>query len=111
MEQEDRGMRIEVEAKNYGTVLICAERYAIGRHTYMPSLVADYVRDNLKADPGRSKTAWVMARDIREFREDYERTRETWLGRYGNEPPFGDMDILPFEGLLPMLDQYAKEEG
>ena len=29
---------------NFGTILICAVRYALGRQTYMPSLVQDYIR-------------------------------------------------------------------
>ena len=29
--------------KNFETILLCAVRYAIGRETYMPSLVIDYI--------------------------------------------------------------------
>ena len=29
--------------KNFETILLCAVRYAIGRQTYMPSLVIDYI--------------------------------------------------------------------
>ena len=28
---------------DFETVLICAERYALGRQTYMPKLVVDYI--------------------------------------------------------------------
>ena len=35
-------MTIEIN-KNFETILLCAVRYAIGRETYMPSLVIDYI--------------------------------------------------------------------
>ena len=35
-------MTIEID-KNFETILFCAVRYAIGRQTYMPSLVIDYI--------------------------------------------------------------------
>ena len=33
---------VEID-KNFETILLCAVRYAIGRQTYMPSLVIDYI--------------------------------------------------------------------
>ena len=35
-------MTVEID-KNFETILLCAVRYAIGRKTYMPSLVIDYI--------------------------------------------------------------------
>ena len=35
-------MTIEIN-KNFETILLCAVRYAIGRKTYIPSLVIDYI--------------------------------------------------------------------
>ena len=35
-------MTVEID-KNFETILLCAVRYAIGRQTYMPSLVIDYI--------------------------------------------------------------------
>ena len=35
-------MTIEID-KNFETILLCAVRYAIGRKTYIPSLVIDYM--------------------------------------------------------------------
>lgn len=35
-------MRVEID-KNFETILLCAVRYAIGRKSYMPSLVIDYI--------------------------------------------------------------------
>ena len=33
---------VEID-KNFETILLCAVRYAIGRRTYIPSLVIDYI--------------------------------------------------------------------
>ena len=33
---------VEID-KNFETILLCAVRYAIGRQTYMPSMVIDYI--------------------------------------------------------------------
>lgn len=38
----DARQRVEISA-DFETILICAERYARGRCTYMPSLVIDYI--------------------------------------------------------------------
>lgn len=35
-------MTIEID-KNFESILVCAVRYAIGRKSYMPSLVIDYI--------------------------------------------------------------------
>lgn len=35
-------MTIEID-KNFETILLCAVRYAIGRKSYMPSMVIDYI--------------------------------------------------------------------
>lgn len=35
-------MTVEID-KNFETILLCAVRYAIGRQTYIPSLVIDYI--------------------------------------------------------------------
>lgn len=96
-------MDIRVGAADFGTILICAERYAIGRLSYMPGLVCDYVRANLAADPGRSRTALIMARDIREYREEQGR----WASDQNEGRSYPDSGLLCFEALLPMLDEYA----
>lgn len=35
---------ITVDDQDFGTICVCALRYAMGRETYMPSLVRDFVR-------------------------------------------------------------------
>lgn len=35
-------MTVEID-KNFETILLCAVRYAIGRKSYMPSMVIDYI--------------------------------------------------------------------
>lgn len=52
---------IKVDEQDFGTVCVCALRYAMGRETYMPSLVRDFVRSLLPKLPG--KTLAVMIKD------------------------------------------------
>ena len=60
--------------KDFETILLCAVRYAIGRQTYMPSMVIDYITPLL---PYLSdNTLETMAKDIAD--EDY-------LGGLGDE--------------------------
>ena len=55
-------IKISDQNNDFGAVLICAVRYCIGRLTYMPGLVIDFIRPLLsKLD---SKTLTVMERDI-----------------------------------------------
>ena len=55
-------IKIPDQNNDFGAVLICAVRYCIGRQTYMPGLVMDFIRPLLpKLD---SKTLTVMERDI-----------------------------------------------
>ena len=48
--------------QDFGCVLICAVRYAIGRQTYMPGLVIDFITPLLPLLPDR--TLFVMERDV-----------------------------------------------
>lgn len=59
---------------NFGAVINCAIRYALGRQTYMPSLVIGVVRPMLPLLT--PKTIACMERDIREADK---------YGGYGNE--------------------------
>lgn len=52
---------IEID-ENFETILICAERYACGRRSYMPSIVVDYITPLI---PQLSdKTLTVIRNDI-----------------------------------------------
>jgi len=49
---------------DFSTILLCAMRYALGRETYMPGLVQDFIMAHAEAlDEGTRQT---MIRDIRE---------------------------------------------
>ena len=59
---------IDVNDDNFGAVLNCAVRYCLGRRTYMPKLVMDYVRPLM---PDLSdKTLWCMEKDILQHEVD-----------------------------------------
>lgn len=48
--------------KNFGIICLCAMRYALGRQTYMPGLVQDYIREHIcEIDAGIIE---IMIRDI-----------------------------------------------
>ena len=51
------------------TILVCAVRYSLGRATYMPGLVTDWIMGNCKGKLSRN-TLSVMIRDIDEARKD-----------------------------------------
>lgn len=57
-------MSIKVDEQDFGTVCVCALRYAMGRETYMPVLVRDFVRPLLTRLP--DKTLAVMIMDCEE---------------------------------------------
>lgn len=58
---------------DFGAVLNCAVRYAIGRQTYMPSLLIDFIMPLIPQLS--SKTLWCLDQDIAEQR---------WNGGYGD---------------------------
>ena len=49
---------------DFGTVLVCAVRYAIGRQTYMPKLVIEFIRPLLPYIDDHA--LWVIDKDIEE---------------------------------------------
>ena len=50
--------QIDLSDDNFGAVLNCAVRYAIGRRTYMPGLVIDYITPLLPYL--NNKTLWCF---------------------------------------------------
>ena len=48
----------------FGTICLCAMRYALGRKTYMPGLVQDFIRSHIKQID--RATIQIMIRDIDE---------------------------------------------
>lgn len=61
-------MTVEID-KNFETILLCAVRYAIGRETYMPSLVIDYITPLLSYLS--YNTLGLIANDITEYGKYY----------------------------------------
>ena len=64
---------IDLEDDIFGTVLNCAVRYAIGRQTYMPSLVIGFITPLLPHL--NDKTLWCFDQDVTDAR---------WMGGYGD---------------------------
>ena len=55
---------IDLKSEDFGSILICAVRYAMGRETYMPSIVIGYITPLIPYVSDR--TIACMERDIRE---------------------------------------------
>lgn len=80
----------------FGTICVCAERYALGRQTYMPTLVQDFIKRHV----GELETnaLVVMRRDL----EDAKSSEEDWPGVFGDE-------AIDKPGWLQFLDFLSKE--
>ena len=79
--------------RDFGTVCGCAVRYSLGRQTYMPSLVQQFINRNLKQIDSYSLA--VMARDIKE------------APSYGNET----IDKPGWMNFLAVLEKELKDRG
>lgn len=53
---------IHLEDDDFGTVLTCAVRYALGRRTYMPHLVIEFIKPLLPYLD--NVTLWCFKRDL-----------------------------------------------
>lgn len=63
--------------KDYGTIVLCAVRYAMGRMTYMPTIVINYVKEHwADLQPGMQD---IILRDVSEELEHEDRS-SGWLG-------------------------------
>ncbi|MBP5461917.1 MAG: hypothetical protein J6Y20_07320 [Lachnospiraceae bacterium] len=58
-------VRIEMADDNFGCVLICAIRYSLGRRTYMPGLVTDWIMNHC-AGKLTEKTLGMIVQAIEE---------------------------------------------
>ena len=79
--------------RDFGTVCGCAVRYSLGRQTYMPSLVQQFINRNLKLIDSNSLA--VMVRDIKE------------APSYGNER----IDKPGWMNFLAVLEKELKDRG
>ena len=66
-------------SENFGSILICAVRYALGRETYMPSIVIGFIRPLISKI--NNKTLFVLERDVRESKSygDPKIDKPDWL--------------------------------
>ena len=65
---------IDLSDDDFGVILNCAVRYAIGRQTYMPSLVTGFIKPLIPYL--NDKTLWCFDEDIKR--------QEKWPGGYGD---------------------------
>ena len=72
--QEPQVSGVEIN-KNFETILLCAVRYAIGRRTYIPSMVIDYITPLLP----------YLSEDVLRLIADEIIGRYTYEGALGDE--------------------------
>ena len=91
----------------FGTICLCALRYALGRQTYMPGIVQDFIRAHIsEIDQSSIK---VMIRDI----EEADRIR-TYISNSGDSiviDGLGDtkIDRPGWERLMDFLREKVKD--
>ena len=54
----------------FDAICMCAARYSLGRKTYMPRLVMDYLKDNLELL--KTQTLRLVVKDINDYYEHFE---------------------------------------
>ena len=69
------------EIDDFGAVMNCAVRYCIGRESYMPRLVIDFIRKH--PEMLNAKTIGVMIRDIEKAKDEPLTEWEITHGRTG----------------------------
>jgi len=67
---------VDLKDDNFGAILNCAVRYALGRRTYMVSLVIDYIVPLLPSL--NIKTLECFGRDLYSYTQDVSRGLGTW---------------------------------
>ena len=72
-----KGM-IDPANDDFGAVCNCAVRYAVGRRTYMPSLVIDFITPHL--GELSDKTLWCFQRDLQERARITRDFADDWAG-------------------------------
>lgn len=60
---------IDPHDDDFGAICNCAVRYAVGRRTYMPSLVIDFITPHL--GELSDQTSWCFQRDLEERKNDF----------------------------------------
>ena len=74
---------VDQNKDDFGVILNCAVRYALGRRTYMPSLVIGFITPRLKHLS--TKTLWCLDKDVTDAR---------YTGGYGD--PCDEADWMRF---------------
>lgn len=62
MQKTPKKPEIDLQDDDFSSILICAVRYALGRRSYMPGIVVDFIRPLLPYLP--DKTLFVLKNDL-----------------------------------------------
>lgn len=83
--------------RDFSTICVCAVRYALGRRTYMPRLVQDFIAANI--DMVDSNGIACMIRDIRDY------------GGVGTHRPSAYGDLHDYENWMSFLYKLEKHQN
>ena len=95
---------ISIEPYEAEMLFIEASRYAFGRMTYASSETAKIVKAHI--NELTPKTCYIIARDVREGINDYKISMEEGFGLYSDWTY--EIDVKPWEDMLPELEERAK---
>lgn len=100
MTETTKKPEIDLQDDDFSSILICAVRYALGRRSYMPGVVVDFIRPLLPYLP--DKTLWVLKNDLLSCRDlgDPKIDRPRWKSLL--------VDVL--DELGGRMDEAAKRE-
>lgn len=91
---------IDPHDDDFGAICNCAVRYAVGRRTYMPGLVIDFITPHLSELSDR--TLWCLQRDLEE--------RKNGFFDFGNE--FDKMNWTNFlDAVNKEIEDRSTHEG
>lgn len=65
---EDARQKYDANIKDFSCIIVCAFRYALGRMTYVPSIVAEFIKTNI--DKIETMDIMLMIKEITEYGYD-----------------------------------------
>lgn len=78
LKDDDSQYTIDPHDDDFGAICNCAVRYALGRKTYMPSLVMDFIKPHLSELS--DKTLWCFQNDLQEQARITRDFSDDWAG-------------------------------
>lgn len=95
---------IDPHDDDFGAICNCAVRYAVGRRTYMPGLVIDFIKPHLSELS--DKTLWCFQNDLKERARITRNFADDWAG-----DEWKQFQKLVYEELIRRTNQRTKQSS